>query len=196
MIQQLADWITYDLLGLDATSHLGVALDFFIYDTVKILMLLFTISSLMGVVNAYFPIERLRNYLMTHRLHGMQYLLASVFGAITPFCSCSSIPLFIGFVKGGIPLGVTFAFLITSPLVNEVAVAMFLGSFGMKVTVIYVVSGVRPAGHDRRRPAGADATGTATERVGETDSEAVHTTDRGMGDRPRQLYPSSTSHYP
>ena len=126
MIQQLADWITYDLLGLDATSHLGVALDFFIYDTVKILMLLFTISSLMGVVNAYFPIERLRNYLMTHRLHGMQYLLASVFGAITPFCSCSSIPLFIGFVKGGIP----------------VAVAMFLGSFGMKVTVIYVVSGV------------------------------------------------------
>ena len=84
MIQQLADWITYDLLGLDATSHLGVALDFFIYDTVKILMLLFTISSLMGVVNAYFPIERLRNYLMTHRLHGMQYLLASVFGAITP----------------------------------------------------------------------------------------------------------------
>ena len=142
MIQQLADWITYDLLGLDATSHLGVALDFFIYDTVKILMLLFTISSLMGVVNAYFPIERLRNYLMTHRLHGMQYLLASVFGAITPFCSCSSIPLFIGFVKGGKPLGVTFAFLITSPLVNEVAVAMFLGSFGMKVTVIYVVSGV------------------------------------------------------
>lgn len=68
MIQQLADWITYDLLGLDATSHLGVALDFFIYDTVKILLLLFAISSLMGVVNAYFPIERLRNYLMTHRL--------------------------------------------------------------------------------------------------------------------------------
>lgn len=93
----------------------------------------------MGVVNAYFPIERLRNYLMTHRLYGLQYLLASVFGAITPFCSCSSIPLFIGFVKGGIPLGVTFAFLITSPLVNEVAVAMFLGSFGVKVTAIYPV---------------------------------------------------------
>jgi uncharacterized membrane protein YraQ (UPF0718 family) len=96
----------------------------------------------MGVVNAYFPIERLRNYLMTHRLYGLQYLLASVFGAITPFCSCSSIPLFIGFVKGGIPLGVTLAFLITSPLVNEVAVAMFLGSFGVKVTAIYVVSGI------------------------------------------------------
>lgn len=142
MIQQMADWLTYDQLGLDAASHLGSALNFFIYDTVKIILLLFAISSLMGVVNAYFPIERLRNYLMTHKLYGMQYLLASIFGAITPFCSCSSIPLFIGFVKGGIPLGVTFAFLITSPLVNEVAVAMFLGSFGLKVTVVYVVSGI------------------------------------------------------
>ncbi len=142
MIQQLADWLTYGLLGLDATSGLGSALNFFIYDSVKILLLLFAISALMGVVNAYFPIERLRNYLMTHRLYGLQYLLASVFGAITPFCSCSSIPLFIGFVKGGIPLGVTFAFLITSPLVNEVAVAMFLGSFGVKVTAFYVVSGI------------------------------------------------------
>ena len=142
MIQQMADWLTYDQLGLDAASHLGSALNFFIYDTVKIILLLFAISSLMGVVNAYFPIERLRNYLMTHKLYGMQYLLASIFGAITPFCSCSSIPLFIGFVKGGIPLGVTFAFLITSPLVNEVAVAMFLGSYGLKVTVVYVVSGI------------------------------------------------------
>ena len=142
MIQQMADRLTYDQLGLDAASHLGSALNFFIYDTVKIILLLFAISSLMGVVNAYFPIERLRNYLMIHKLYGMQYLLASIFGAITPFCSCSSIPLFIGFVKGGIPLGVTFAFLITSPLVNEVAVAMFLGSFGLKVTVVYVVSGI------------------------------------------------------
>ena len=96
----------------------------------------------MGIVNAYFPIERLRNYLTSRRLYGFQYLLASMFGAVTPFCTCSSIPLFIGFVKGGIPLGVTFAFLITSPLVNEVAVAMFLGSFGVKITVVYVVSGI------------------------------------------------------
>lgn len=95
----------------------------------------------MGIVNAYFPIERLRNYLVNHKLYGMQYVLASVFGAITPFCSCSSIPLFIGFVKGGIPLGVTLAFLITSPLVNEVAVAMFLGTFGFRITIIYVLSG-------------------------------------------------------
>lgn len=142
MIQQFADWLVYGIFGLDATTPLGAAVNFFFYDSIKILLLLFLISSIMGVINAYFPIERLRNYLTSHKLFGMQYLLASVFGAITPFCSCSSIPLFIGFVKGGIPLGVTFAYLITSPLVNEVAVAMFLGSFGVKATLIYVVSGI------------------------------------------------------
>lgn len=142
MIQQFADWLVYGVMGLDASSHLGVAVNFFFYDSIKIIILLFLISMLMGIVNAYFPIERLRNYLVTHRLYGLQYLLASLFGAITPFCSCSSIPLFMGFVKGGIPLGVTFAFLITSPLVNEVAVAMFLGSFGVRTTIVYVVSGI------------------------------------------------------
>lgn len=142
MIQQFADWLVYGVMGLDASSHLGVAVNFFFYDSIKIIILLFLISMLMGIVNAYFPIERLRNYLVTHRLYGLQYMLASVFGAITPFCSCSSIPLFIGFVKGGIPLGVTFAFLITSPLVNEVAVAIFLGSFGVRTTIVYVVSGI------------------------------------------------------
>lgn len=142
MIQQFADWLIYTVCGLDASTHLGAALNFFVYDTIKIVILLFFISILMGIINAYFPIERLRAYLTTHKMYGAQYLLASIFGAITPFCSCSSIPLFIGFVKGGIPLGVTFAFLITSPLVNEVAVAMFLGSFGWKVTLIYVVSGI------------------------------------------------------
>lgn len=142
MIQQFADWLVYDVFGLDAASHLGGALNFFFYDTIKILLLLFLISTLMGVVNAYFPIERLRNFLTTRKLYGFQYLLAALFGAVTPFCTCSSIPLFIGFVKGGIPLGVTFAFLITSPLVNEVAVAMFLGAFGIKATLIYTISGV------------------------------------------------------
>lgn len=142
MIQQFADWLIYTVLGLDATTRLAEALDFFVYDSLKIILLLFSISILMGIVNAYFPIERLRSYLTSHRLYGLQYLLASIFGAITPFCSCSSIPLFIGFVKGGIPLGVTFAFLITSPLVNEVAVAMFLGTFGVRVTMIYVLSGI------------------------------------------------------
>ncbi|WP_288844384.1 permease [uncultured Alistipes sp.] len=142
MIQQFADWLVYDVFGMRAETHLSSAVNFFFYDSIKIIILLFLISIAMGVVNAYFPIDRLRHYLTTRNLYGFQYLFASLFGAITPFCSCSSIPLFIGFVKGGIPLGVTFAFLITSPLVNEVAVAMFLGSFGLRATVIYVTSGI------------------------------------------------------
>lgn len=142
MIQNFANWLVYGIFGLSAESHLGMSVNFFFYDTIKILILLFLISSIMGVINAYFPIDRLRTYLTTHKLYGLQYFLASLFGAITPFCSCSSIPLFIGFVKGGIPLGVTFSFLITSPLVNEVAVAMFLGTFGLKATLIYTISGI------------------------------------------------------
>ena len=142
MIQQFADWLIYDLFGIDATTRLGEALNFFVYDSLKIILLLFLISTVMGVVNAYFPVERLRNFLNSRKLYGLQYLMASLFGALPPFCSCSSIPLFIGFVKGGIPLGVTFSFLITSPLVNEVAVAMLAGTFGWKVTAIYVISGI------------------------------------------------------
>lgn len=142
MIQDFANWLVYSVLEFTPQTHLGEAVNFFVYDTVKILFLLYAISLIMGVVNAYFPVERLRVFLTTRKLYGFQYFFAALFGAITPFCSCSSIPLFIGFVKGGIPLGVTFSFLITSPLVNEVAIAMFLGTFGWKVTIIYAVSGI------------------------------------------------------
>jgi len=141
-IQYLADWLIYSVFGIDAATHLGTALNFFVYDTLKILLLLFVIVFFMGIVNAYFPIEKLKDYLNRKKLYGLEYLFASIFGAITPFCSCSSVPLFIGFVQGGIPLGVTFAFLITSPLVNEVAIAMFIGMFGMKATLIYAISGI------------------------------------------------------
>lgn len=141
-LQQLADWLIYGLFGIGAETHLGAALNFFVYDTLKILLLLFLITFLMGIVNAYFPVERLRNFLGRNKLYGGEYLLASTFGAVTPFCSCSSVPLFIGFLRGGIPLGVTFSFLITSPLVNEVALAMFLGMFGWKTTLIYATSGI------------------------------------------------------
>jgi len=141
-IQRFADWLIYSVFGIAADTHLAAALNFFVYDTIKILFLLFLITFLMGIVNAYFPVERLRNFLQSKRLFGLEYLLASVFGAITPFCSCSSVPLFIGFVRGGIPIGVTFSFLITSPLVNEVALALFLGMFGWKTTLIYAGSGI------------------------------------------------------
>lgn len=142
MIQRFADFMVYEVLGLGASTAFGESVNFFFYDTIKIFILLFFISAVMGIINAYFPIERLREYLTSRKLYGLQYFFAALFGAITPFCSCSSIPLFIGFVKGGIPLGVTFSYLITSPLVNEVAVAMFLGTFGLRVTVIYVISGI------------------------------------------------------
>ena len=141
MIQGFADWLVYGIFGIDAATPLGIAVNFFVYDTIKIIILLFTISFVMGIINAYFPIERLRQYLTTHKLYGLDYFMAALFGGITPFCSCSSVPLFIGFVKGGIPVGVTLTFLIASPLVSEVAIAMFLGSFGVKATLIYVVSG-------------------------------------------------------
>lgn len=141
-IQNFADWLIYSALGIAQQTKLGDALNFFVYDTLKILFLLFLITFIMGIVNSYFPIDRIRNFLSRHNLYGGEYVLASTFGAITPFCSCSSVPLFIGFVKGGIPLGVTFAFLITSPLVNEVAIAMFIGMFGLKSTIIYVSSGI------------------------------------------------------
>lgn len=141
-IQHFADWLIYTVFRIGADTHLGVALNFFVYDTLKILILLFVIVFLMGIVNAYFPIEKLKNYLASNKLFGLEYLFASIFGAITPFCSCSSVPLFIGFVRGGIPLGVTFSFLITSPLVNEVAVAMFLGMFGLEATLVYAMSGI------------------------------------------------------
>jgi len=141
-LQNIADLITYNLLEIDKASKLGEALNFFIYDSVKILLLLVLIITLMGVINTYFPVERVQNFLSRNKLYGFEYFMASAFGVVTPFCSCSSVPLFIGFVKGGIPLGVTFSFLITSPLVNEVAIALFIGIFGLKITLIYVISGV------------------------------------------------------
>lgn len=141
-IQQIADWLVYDVLGMQPESHLAEAFNFFLYDTTKILILLFVVIFFMGIVNSYFPIDKVRNFLSRKKLYGLEYLMASLFGVVTPFCSCSSVPLFIGFVRGGIPLGVTFAFLITSPLVNEVAIGLFVGLFGVKTTIIYVVSGI------------------------------------------------------
>lgn len=141
-LQHITNWLVYDMMSLSKGEHLSEALNFFIYDAIKILILLFVVIFFMGIVNSYFPIDKVKNYLSRNKLYGLEYLMASLFGIVTPFCSCFSVPLFIGFVRGGIPLGVTFAFLITSPLVNEVAIGLFIGLFGLKTTVIYVVSGV------------------------------------------------------
>ncbi|MGB4849352.1 MAG: permease [Saprospiraceae bacterium] len=141
-LQHFADWLIYSVLGVSSESHLGEALNFFVFDTLKIFLLLFAIIIIMGIVNSYFPVDKVRNFLSRNKMYGLEYLFASSFGVITPFCSCSSVPLFIGFVKGGIPLGITFTYLITAPLVNEVAIAIFAGAFGFKVTALYVVTGI------------------------------------------------------
>lgn len=141
-IQILANWFTYNILELKPESHLATSLNFFIYDSLKILILLLIINYLMAIVRYYLPIEKLRDFLASRKWYGFDYFMGAVFGTITPFCSCSSIPLFIGFLQARIPLGVTFSFLITSPLVNEVAVVLFLGLFGWKITVLYVISAV------------------------------------------------------
>jgi hypothetical protein len=141
-VESFAGWITFSVLSLDSTTTLAQAINFFIYDSIKIIILLFVITFIMGVINIFLPVEKVRDFLLKNKLFGFEYLLAALFGTATPFCSCSSIPLFIGFVKGGIPLGVTFAFLISSPLVDSVVIAMLLGLFGLKVTLVYVVTGI------------------------------------------------------
>lgn len=141
-IQLFADWITYNIFNLNNGSHLGDSVNFFIYDSLKILILLLVINYLMAMVRYYFPVEKLRDFLASRKWYGLDYFMGAIFGTITPFCSCSSIPLFIGFLQAKIPLGVTFSFLITSPLVNEVAVVLFAGLFGWKITILYVISAI------------------------------------------------------
>ena len=141
-VQSFADWLIYSVFGIAHHSKAGDALNFFVFDTIKIFILLAGVTFLMGIINSYFPIEKVRYFLTKRKWYGLDYFVASFFGTITPFCSCSSVPLFIGFVKGGIPLGVTLAFLISSPLVDAVTVAMFFGMFGLKITFMYVASGI------------------------------------------------------
>ena len=141
-IQQLADFVAYGWFGISRGTYLGDTVNFFINDIIKIGLLLVFINYLMAVVRYYFPMEKVRDVLSKRRWFGLDYLLVALLGVITPFCSCSSIPLFIGFVGAGIPLGVTFAFLISSPLVNESSLYLFPAIFGMKVTVLYNLVGV------------------------------------------------------
>lgn len=140
-LQALADWVTYNLLNMSKSSHLGTSLNFFIYDTPKLMLLLSGMIFLITLVQTFIDTEKVRVIVET-RGEGVGNVIASLFGAITPFCSCSSVPLFIGFVQAGIPLGITFSFLITSPLMNEVAFVLLLGLFGWKVALLYLVSGI------------------------------------------------------
>lgn len=140
--ERFAQLVTYDRLGIRTNTHLWWAVAFFIYDILKIFVLLVVITQVMSLVTILFPMQKIQQFLTKNKLFWLEYLFASLFGAITPFCTCSSIPLFIWLLKARIPLGVTFAFLITSPLVNEVAIALFLWLFGLKTTLLYVWGGV------------------------------------------------------
>jgi len=141
MLQITVDWLVYSVLDLDSASKLGQLLNFFIYDSVKILILLFVMISFIGFLRTYLPQHKIKKWLSTKK-SGIGNVLASFFGAITPFCSCSSIPIFLGFLEAGIPLGITFSFLITSPLINEYLVVLMLGFFGWKITLAYIISGI------------------------------------------------------
>jgi len=138
---RLADWTTISLLGLDTDSKLADAVHFFIEDTSKIFVLLVVIVFIMGLFRTMLSPEKVRSAI-EGKSRGLGYLLAVILGAVTPFCSCSSVPLFIGFLEAGIPLGVTMAFLITSPLVNEVAVVILGSIMGWKMTAVYVGVGM------------------------------------------------------
>jgi uncharacterized membrane protein YraQ (UPF0718 family) len=136
-----ARFLTYDLFGLSEGSHLAAAVEFFIYDTPKVLMLLTIVVFGVGIINSFFTPERTRS-ILAGKKESVGNVLAALLGVATPFCSCSAIPLFIGFVKAGIPLGVTFSFLISAPMVNEVAVVLLYGLLGWEVAAIYMGTGL------------------------------------------------------
>jgi uncharacterized membrane protein YraQ (UPF0718 family) len=140
LLEQLANRVVFDLAGLDPDSKIGGALHFFVYDTVKIFLLLAVMIFAIGVLRTWLPEQRLREWMNRGGIWGN--LVAALFGAITPFCSCSSVPIFISLLKAGVPLGVTFSFLITSPIINEYLVILMAGEFGIPVTLAYVASGL------------------------------------------------------
>jgi uncharacterized membrane protein YraQ (UPF0718 family) len=140
-IQPLANWLSYGLLRLSPDSHLGSSLAFFFYDVPKIILLLGGMIFLITIIRTFFSAERTRQLLGGKRV-GIGNVLAGMLGIVTPFCSCSAVPLFMGFVESGIPLGVTFTFLIAAPVINEVALALLFGIFGWKIAALYVTSGL------------------------------------------------------
>jgi uncharacterized membrane protein YraQ (UPF0718 family) len=140
-ILDASHWIVFSAFGLAANSHAGAALEFFIYDTVKILLLLVALIYGIAWIRASMNVERIRDYLAGKR-RGFGYFLGALFGSVTPFCSCSSVPLFLGFTTARIPIGITMSFLITSPLINEIAVVLLWGLLGWKFTIVYVVVGM------------------------------------------------------
>ena len=141
MLEAFLNWILYSLFNLDSSLRWVESLNFFLYDSVKILFLLFVLIFITGFLRTYISQDKIKNWISKQRF-GLGHVFASLFGSITPFCSCSSIPIFLGFLEAGVPLGVGFSFLITSPLVNEYLVVLMLAFFGWKISLAYVLSGI------------------------------------------------------
>lgn len=141
-IQWFSNLITYSLFGLKQNTALASSINFFIYDTIKILILLSVIIFVVSIIRSYFPPEKTKKYLSNQGFPLLNNFIAALVGIVTPFCSCSAVPLFIGFVEAGVPLGATFSFLISSPMVNEVALVLLWWLFGWKIALIYITSGV------------------------------------------------------
>ncbi len=141
MLKSAADYLVFNLMGFQPGTHSGEAVNFFVYDTAKVFLLLIVIIFAVAVIRSFFPPERARK-LLSHKREYVGNTLAALLGIVTPFCSCSAVPMFIGFIEAGLPLGVTFSFLISSPAVNEVALIMLWGLFGWKVALIYTATGV------------------------------------------------------
>ena len=142
LIQWFADWFVYSILNITKGTPLGNTVNFFIYDTIKIILLLAVIIFVVSTIRSYFPPKKTKKFLSKAKFPILNNLLAALVGIVTPFCSCSAVPLFIGFVEAGVPLGVTFSFLISSPMVNEIALILLWGLFGWKIALIYIISGV------------------------------------------------------
>jgi uncharacterized membrane protein YraQ (UPF0718 family) len=141
MLQEFADWLTYSILGLVQGTPLASSVNFFIYDSVKVTVMLAVIVFLVAIVRTFITPQKVKKW-VAGRTEGVGNVVAAVLGIPTPFCSCSAVPLFIGFVESGVPLGITFSFLIASPLINEVAAAMLLAMFGWQIAAIYIISGL------------------------------------------------------
>jgi hypothetical protein len=141
VLPDLSSWLTYNLLSIKPGSHLGSSVEFFLYDTPKVMMLLFLVVFGVGIIRSFFTPEKTRAFL-SGKSEFAGNILAALLGIVTPFCSCSAVPLFIGFVTAGVPLGVTFSFLIAAPMVNEIALGLLYGLLGWKVAAIYMGTGL------------------------------------------------------
>jgi len=140
-LQMFADWVTYSVLGLVQGTPLASSVNFFIYDSIKVTLMLAVIVFAVAIVRTYITPQKVKKW-VAGRPEGVGNVVAALLGIPTPFCSCSAVPLFIGFVESGVPLGITFSFLIASPLINEVAAAMLFAMFGWQIALIFIVSGL------------------------------------------------------